>query len=126
MSIITITAQVTEDNTRTFTNKKGQEQLILNTQILPKVKDTDIKAVYGSAFLPPFIKYGDIVTVSGEVQAGSYTNKQGEEVAQYNFNFPTVSRAYVVADEFGSQADAQADLFGSSQPMDVTDDDLPF
>lgn len=126
MSIITITAQVTEQNTRTFTNKKGQEQLILNTQILPKVKDTEIKAVYGSAFLPPFIKYGDIVTVSGEVQSGSYTNKQGEEVAQYNFSFPTVSRAYIVADEFGSQADAQADLFGSSQPMNVQDDDLPF
>lgn len=126
MSIITITAQVTEQNTRTFTNKKGEEQLILNTQILPKVKDTDIKAVYGSAFLPPFIKYGDVVTVSGEVQAGSYTNKQGEKVAQYNFSFPTVSRAYIEADSFGSQADAQADLFGSSQPMDVQDDDLPF
>lgn len=126
MSIITITAQVTEDNTRTFTNKKGQEQLILNTQILPKVKDTDIKAVYGSAFLPTFIKYGDIVTVSGEVQSGSYTNKQGEEVAQYNFSFPTVSRAYIEVDSFGSQEQAQTDLFGDSQPMDVQEDDLPF
>lgn len=126
MSIITITAQVTEDNTRTFTNKKGQEQLILNTQILPKVKDTDIKAVYGSAFLPPFIKYGDIVTVSGEVQSGSYTNKQGETVAQYNFSFPTVSRAYIEADSFGSQEQAQADLFGNTQTVEVADDDLPF
>ena len=122
MSIVTITSQVTSSNTKTFTNKKGEEQLILNVMILKGIKDADVKPIYAKAFLPTYIEIGDIVTVSGEIkvtQSGKYVN--------YDFNFPTVSKAFIDdGQDFGSQQQAEADLFGETEQVDVADDDLPF
>ena len=128
MAITTITAHLTEKNTKSFTNKKTQkEQLILNTVILNGDKEKGVKPIYGTAFLPPFIKLGDIVTVSGETKADTYTNNNGETINKYDFNFPTVTKVYVEGGN-GAQAQSQAkqDLFGSSEPMDVQEEDLPF
>lgn len=128
MSITTITAQVTEKNTRPFTNKKGQEQLILNTQILEGNKQEEIPAVYGSAFLPSFIKIGDVVTVSGRTKASKFQKQDGTIGVSYNFEFPTVMPVYM--GEGGAtqskQGQVPADGFGRTQEVEMTDDDLPF
>lgn len=122
MSIVTITTQVNSNNTKTFTNNKGQEQLILNTMIIKGIKEADVKPIYGKAFLPPFIQLGDVVTVSGEIkvtQSGQYVN--------YDFNFPTVSKVFIDGgNTFGSQQQAEADLFGGAEQIVVADDEMPF
>ena len=128
MSITTITAKVTEKNTRPFTNKNGQEQLILNTQILEGNKKEEIQAIYGSAFLPPFIKIGDVVTVSGRTKASKFQKQDGTSGVSYNFEFPTVVPVYM--GEGGTpqstQGQAPADEFGQTEAFEITDDDLPF
>ena len=126
MAITTITAHLTEKNTKSFTNKKTQkEQLILNTVILNGDKEKGIKPIYGTAFLPPFIKLGDIVTVSGETKADTYINSNGETVNKYDFNFPTVTKVYVEGGNL-AQEKAKQDLFGGAEPIEVNTDDLPF
>lgn len=128
MSITTITAKVTEKNTRPFTNKNGQEQLILNTQILEGNKQDDIPAVYGSAFLPPFIKIGDVVTVSGRTKATKFQKQDGTSGVSYNFEFPTVMPVYI--GESGAtkstQSKVPAEGFGRTSDFDVSEEDLPF
>lgn len=128
MSITTITAKVTEKNTRPFTNKNGQEQLILNTQILEGNKQEDIPAVYGSVFLPAFIKIGDVVTVSGRTKASKFQKQDGTSGVSYNFEFPTVMPVYI--GEAGvtklSQGQVPASGFGRTQEVDVSEEDLPF
>lgn len=125
MSITTITAQVTEKNTRPFTNKNGQEQLILNTQILEGNKKEEIPAVYGSAFLPSFIKIGDVVTVSGRTKASKFQKQDGTSGVSYNFEFPTVMPVYM-GEGGATKSTVPADGFGRTQEVEMTDDDLPF
>lgn len=118
MSVITITAQVTEKNTRKANTKNG-EVLILSAPLFGKEKGSSVKVPYGSAFLPAFIKIGDIVTVTGRVEA-----KESGEFVNYNFVFPTVEKAFVEGGQsYTSTPDA--DLFEGS-PMEVSDEDLPF
>ena len=128
MSITTITTKVTEKNTRPYTNKNGQEQLILNTQILEGNKKEEIPAVYGSAFLPTFVKVGDVVTVSGRTKASKFKKQDGTEGVSYNFEFPTVMPVYM--GEAGAtqttKSTVPADGFGRTEEFEVTDDDLPF
>lgn len=128
MSITTITAQVTEKNTRPFTNKNGQEQLILNTQILEGNKKEEIPAIYGSAFLPPYIKIGDVVTVSGRTKASKFQKQDGTSGVSYNFDFPVVMPVYM--GEGGATKSTQeqvpTDGFGRTQEVEVSEDDLPF
>ena len=128
MSITTITAKVTEKNTRPFTNKNGQEQLILNTQILEGNKKEEIPAVYGSAFLPSFVKIGDVVTVSGRTKASKFQKQDGTSGVSYNFEFPTVTPVYM--GESGTpqakQGQAPTEGFGRTQEVEVSEDDLPF
>ena len=128
MSITTITAKVTEKNTRPFTNKNGQEQLILNTQILEGNKKEEIPAVYGSAFLPPFVKTGDVVTVSGRTKASKFQKQDGTSGVSYNFEFPTVMPVYM--GEGGATQSKQGQVpaggFGRTQEVEVSEDDLPF
>ena len=127
MSITTITAKVTEKNTRTFTNKNGQEQLILNAQILEGNKKEEIPAVYGSAFLPVFVKIGDVVTVSGRTKASKFQKQDGTSGVSYNFEFPTVMPVYMGNGATQStQGQVPADGFGRTQEVEMTDDDLPF
>jgi len=85
MTIITVTAQVNEKNTRTASTAKGDKKII-SVPLFEKEKGSNVKVAYGSAFLPDFIQLGDIVTVSGRVQA-----KESGEYVNYNFVFPTVA-----------------------------------
>lgn len=129
MAIITVTAHLTEKNTKSFINKKTEkEQLILNTIILNGDKEKGIKPVYGTAFLPPFIKLGDIVTVSGETKADTYVNKNGETVNKYDFSFPTVTKVYVDGKNNGEKAypDFKKETFDGSEPFEINDEELPF
>ena len=117
MSIITVTAQVNEKNTRTVNTAKGDKKII-SVPLFEKEKGSNVKVAYGSAFLPDFIQLGDIVTVSGRVQA-----KESGEYVNYNFVFPTVEKVFISND---SQAQAKQDLFGGSEPIEVDESELPF
>lgn len=120
MAITTITTQVNEKNTKSYTNKKGEQALILNTQVMAGNKEQDVKAVYGSVFLPPFIQLGDVVTVSGEVKP----TKSGDFV-NYNFNFPTIQKVFT-DNSNQKQAAAKQDLFGGQPTQEIEVEDLPF
>ena len=119
MSIITVTAQANEKNTRTVSTAKGDKKII-SVPLFEKEKGSNVKVAYGSAFLPDFIQLGDIVTVSGRVQA-----KESGEYVNYNFVFPTVEKVFINNDNNG-QAQAKQDLFGGSEPIEVNEEDLPF
>lgn len=119
MSIITVTAQVNEKNTRTVNTSKGDKK-ILSVPLFEKEKGSSVKVAYGSTFLPDFIQLGDTVTVSGRVQA-----KESGEYVNYNFVFPTVEKVFI-SDSNAAQAQAKQDLFGGAEPIEVNTDDLPF
>ena len=119
MAIITVTAQANEKNTRTVNTAKGDKKLI-SVPLFEKEKGSNVKVAYGSAFLPDFIQLGDIVTVSGRVQA-----KESGEYVNYNFVFPTVEKVFI-HDDSSKQAQAKQDLFGGSEPFEVTAENLPF
>ena len=106
----------------------GQEQLILNTQILEGNKEEEIQAIYGSAFLPQFIKIGDVVTVSGRTRASKFQKQDGTSGVSYNFQFPTVVPVYMGegGTHQSTQGQAPADEFGKTEAFEITDDDLPF
>lgn len=117
MAIITTTAQVNEKNTRTVNTAKGDKKII-SVPLFEKEKGSNVKVAYGSAFLPDFIQLGDVVTISGRVQA-----KESGEYVNYNFVFPTVEKVFISND---SQAQAKQDLFGGSEPIEVDESELPF
>ena len=117
MAIITTTTQVNEKNTRTVNTAKGDKKII-SVPLFEKEKGSNVKVAYGSAFLPDFIQLGDVVTISGRVQA-----KESGEYVNYNFVFPTVEKVFISND---SQAQAKQDLFGGSEPIEVNTEDLPF
>ena len=94
--------------------------LCLLVPLFEKEKGSNVKVAYGSAFLPDFIQLGDIVTVSGRVQA-----KESGEYVNYNFVFPTVEKVFIPNDN-SSQSQAKQDLFGKSEPIEVDESDLPF
>ena len=119
MAIITVTAQANEKNTRTVNTAKGDKKII-SVPLFEKEKGSSVKVAYGSAFLPDFIQLGDIVTVSGRVQA-----KESGEYVNYNFVFPTVEKVFIHNDN-GSQAQAKQDLFGGAEQIEVNTEDLPF
>ena len=119
MTIITTTAQVNEKNTRTVNTAKGDKKII-SVPLFEKEKGSSVKVAYGSAFLPDFIQLGDIVTISGRVQA-----KESGEYVNYNFVFPTVEKVFIPNDN-NSQAQAKQDLFGGSEQIEVDTEDLPF
>ena len=119
MAIITVTTQVNEKNTRTVNTAKGDKKII-SVPLFEKEKGSSVKVAYGSAFLPDFIQHGDIVTVSGRVQA-----KESGEYVNYNFVFPTVEKVFIT-DGNGSRSQAKQDLFGNSEPIEVNTEDLPF
>ena len=119
MAIITVTAQANEKNTRTVNTAKGDKKII-SVPLFEKEKGSNVKVAYGSAFLPDFIQLGDIVTVSGRVQA-----KESGEYVNYNFVFPAVEKLFISNDN-GKQAQAKQELFGSSEPIEVNSEDLPF
>ena len=119
MAIITVTTQVNEKNTRTVNTAKGDKKII-SVPLFEKEKGSSVKVAYGSAFLPDFIKFGDVVTVSGRVQA-----KESGEYVNYNFVFPTVEKVFI-SDSNNSQLQAKQDLFGNSEPIEVNTEDLPF
>ena len=119
MAIITVTAQANEKNTRTVNTAKGDKKII-SVPLFEKEKGSNVKVAYGSAFLPDFIQLGDIVTVSGRVQA-----KESGEYVNYNFVFPAVEKLFISNDN-GKQAQAKQELFGSSEPIEVNTEDLPF
>ena len=117
MAIITVTTQVNEKNTRTVSTAKGDKKII-SVPLFEKEKGSNVKVAYGSAFLPDFIQLGDVVTISGRVQA-----KESGEYVNYNFVFPTVEKVFISND---SQAQAKQDLFGGSEPIEVDESELPF
>ena len=117
MAIITVTTQVNEKNTRTVNTAKGDKKII-SVPLFEKEKGSNVKVAYGSAFLPDFIQLGDVVTISGRVQA-----KESGEYVNYNFVFPTVEKVFISND---SQAQAKQDLFGGSEPIEVDESELPF
>ena len=119
MTIITVTTKVNEKNTRTASTAKGDKKII-SVPLFEKEKGSNVKVAYGSAFLPDFIQLGDIVTVSGRVQA-----KESGEYVNYNFVFPTVEKVFISNDN-GKQAQAKQDLFGGTEPIEVNTEDLPF
>ena len=119
MAIITVTAQANEKNTRTVSTAKGDKKII-SVPLFEKEKGSNVKVAYGSAFLPDFIQLGDVVTVSGRVQA-----KESGEYVNYNFVFPTVEKVFIHNDN-NSQSQAKQDLFGGAEPIEVDTEDLPF
>lgn len=119
MAIITVTAQANEKNTRKVNTAKGDKKII-SVPLFEKEKGSSVKVAYGSAFLPDFIQLGDIVTISGRVQA-----KESGEYVNYNFVFPTVEKVFISNDN-SSQSQAKQDLFGKSEPIEVDAGDLPF
>lgn len=119
MAIITVTTQVNEKNTRTVNTSKGDKKII-SVPLFEKEKGSSVKVAYGSAFLPDFIQHGDVVTVSGRVQA-----KESGEYVNYNFVFPTIEKVFI-SDINNSQLQAKQDLFGNSEPIEVNTEDLPF
>lgn len=116
MSIITVTAQLNEKNTRTVNTKNG-ETLTISVPLFEKEKGSQVKVPYATAFLPSFIKMGDVVTVSGRVQA-----KESGEYVNYNFVFPTVEKVFMGE----TQVQAAPADFGRTEELTVSDDELPF
>lgn len=119
MAIITVTTQVNEKNTRTVNTAKGDKKII-SVPLFEKEKGSNVKVAYGSAFLPDFIQLGDVVTVSGRVQA-----KESREYVNYNFVFPTVEKVFI-SDSNSIQSQAKQNLFGNTEPIEVNTEDLPF
>ena len=70
--------------------------------------------------MPDFIQLGDIVTISGRVQA-----KESGEYVNYNFVFPAVEKVFIPNDN-SKQSQAKQDLFGGSEPIEVHESELPF
>ncbi|WP_075620534.1 single-stranded DNA-binding protein [Brucella sp. CMUL 015] len=105
------TIQVNSKNTRETKNGK---------------KVTSFKAYpfdfyIGGIFLPDFVQMGDFVTVYiDQIEVQDYNGKP-----QYNAKFPRVSKETLLSNsQGGHQTDTS--MFGNSEPMDVSEEDLPF
>ena len=122
MAIITVTTQVNEKNTRTVNTSKGDKKII-SVPLFEKEKGSSIKVAYGSAFLPDFIKFGDVVTVSGRVQA-----KESGEYVNYNFVFPTIEKVFISGNNSVEKTypDFKKESFNGSETFEVREEDLPF
>ena len=70
MSIITVTTQVSEKNTRTVNTQKGQKQVVSS----PIVKDSTGKWVYASAFVNFEVRTGDVLTIVDELSKKKMAN----------------------------------------------------
>ena len=120
MSIITVTTQVSEKNTRTVTTQKGQKQVVSS----PIVKDSTGKWVYASAFVNFEVRTGDVLTISGRIEQtedGEYKNN--------SFVFPTVERLYQQQPQTQQQSPdfgRDSNPFSSATPLNIDDDALPF
>ncbi len=122
MAIITVTTQVNEKNTRTVNTSKGDKKII-SVPLFEKEKGSSVKVAYGSAFLPDFIQLGDVVTVSGRVQA-----KESGEYVNYNFVFPTVEKVFISGNDSGEKTypDFKKESFNGSESFEIKEEDLPF
>lgn len=105
------TLEVNEKNTRTTNTGKK----VLSFKMYP------FDIYLGGIFLPDFVEYGDVVTVYvDKIKKGEYNGKP-----QYNASFAHVSKETLLSNsQGGHQADTS--MFGNSEPMDVSEEDLPF
>ena len=124
MAIITTTAQVNDKNTKTINTVKGEKKII-SIPIFQLEKGAGVKNIYASAFIPDFIQFGDVVTVSGRIEV-----KKSGDFTNYNFLFPTVEKVFVYNTSSANTDISQAeidDLFGETSVLDSDDEDgLPF
>lgn len=122
MSIITVTTQVNEKNTRTVNTQKGQKQVVS----VPVIKDSTGKWVYASAFVNFEVRTGDILTISGRIE-----QKADGEYKNNSFVFPTVERMYQQQSQPQSSSTRpdfgrDSDPMSNGTPLNLSDDDLPF
>ena len=120
MSIITVTIQVNDKNTRTVNTQKGQKQVVS----APIVKDSTGKWVYASAFVNFEVRTGDILTISGRIE-----QKEDGEYKNNTFVFPTVERLYqqqAQQQQSTTSFGRDSEPFSGGAPMNLSDDDLPF
>lgn len=105
------TVQVNSKNTRnTSTGKK-----VLSFKLYP------LDIYLGGIFLPDFIQEGDVVTVYvDQIEIGEYNGKP-----QYNAKYPKVSKENMLSNTPKAQQ-TDTSLFGNTEPMDVSEEDLPF
>lgn len=113
MSIITVTTQVNEKNTRTVNTKNGQKQVVST----PIVKDSTGKWVYASAFVNFEVRTGDVLTISGRVE-----QKEDGDYKNNTFSFPAVERLYQQTQP--KQPSYNDNPFTGAKPLDI--DDMPF
>ncbi|MQW22968.1 MULTISPECIES: single-stranded DNA-binding protein [unclassified Lactococcus] len=111
MSIITVTTELNEKNTRTINTKNGEKQVVS----VPIVKDSTGKWVYASAFINFAVKVGDTLTISGRVE-----QKQDKDYLNNSFVFPTVERMY----KPNNTQSKATDIPGTD--VEIDDADLPF
>lgn len=105
------TLEVNEKNTRTTNTGKK----VLSFKMYP------FDTYLGGIFLPDFIEYGDVVTVYvDQVEKGEYNGKP-----QYNAKYPKVSKENMLSNTPKVQQ-ADTSMFGNSEPLDVSEEDLPF
>lgn len=119
MSIITTVVKLNEKNMRTVNTQKGEKQVVS----APIIKDSTGKWVYASAFINFAVKHGDILTISGRIE-----QKEDGQYLNNNFVFPTVERLYQPQQNSQSTngyPENEVPNFGS-EPIEISDDELPF
>lgn len=108
------TFQVNDKNTRQVNTQKG-------LKLVSSVKAYPFEHYIGNIWLPPVVKMGDYVTVY--IDQVEKEEKDGK--TYYNAKFPNVTPLFNL-NQGGTAPQAQPDLFGQTEPMNISDDDLPF
>lgn len=133
----TAVASFTTAVNRQFTNQKGEREAdFINCVIWKKAAEN----------MANFTRKGSLVGIEGRIQTRSYDNQQGQRIyvtevvvesfslldpknkntaEQSNSNIPT-GPAPVPDRSQGSDASSSDPFESNSQPIDISDDDLPF
>ena len=81
--------------------------------------------------LANWAKKGTLIGVTGRIQTRNYENQQGQrvyvtEVIADNFQILESRKDHQDGQSQGSYKNNGQSAFGNNQPMDISDDDLPF
>lgn len=117
------TFQVNDKNTRQVNTQKG-------LKLVSSVKAYPFEHYIGNIWLPPVVKFGDYVTVY--IDQVEKEEKDGK--TYYNAKFPNVTPLFNLNQGNSAQTfddpnggmEPSGDPFSQSQPMNISDDDLPF
>lgn len=108
------TFQVNNKNTLEVNTKNG-------LKLVSSVSAYPLDGYIGNIWLPTIVKFGDYVTVY--IDQIEKEEKDGK--TYYNAKFPNVTPLFNL-NKGNTAPQAQPELFGQTDTMNISDDDLPF